>query len=116
MPDCRKFCRLDFYSSFITDFGIVGLIELYPGTIFSLKHEGMSDEQSSVFENIDEAIRFYRFEAMETIMRFLDRYFSDVDVVPLSPSTIRKYHNLISTVLNQAAKEGIILIMPQNEP
>ena len=26
----------------------------------------------------------------------------------LSPSTIRKYHNLISTVLNQAVKEGII--------
>ncbi len=75
--------RLDFYSSFITDFGIIGLIELYPGIIYSLKHKGMSDEQSGVFENIDEAIRFYRFEAMETIMRFLDRYFSDVKVVSL---------------------------------
>lgn len=77
-------CRLDFYSSFITNYGIIGLIELYPGIIYSLKHKGMSDEQSSVFENIDEAIRFYRFEAMETIMRFLDRYFSDIEVVSLN--------------------------------
>lgn len=71
--------KLDFYSAFISDIEMVGLLELFPNKIRKAKDNDLNDSEIDVFGDGDSAMRFYRFEAMEAILRFFDRYFDNME-------------------------------------
>lgn len=66
--------RLQFYSAFIADYEIFGLIDFFPANIWKIEERGMSEEESTVFQNEKQAINFHRFEASQGILRFIERF------------------------------------------
>lgn len=66
---------LDFYSMFIEDVSIWGMLSYMPGKILQIEKEGLSKAQEDIFEDEAEAIKFYKYQMQECIMHFLDRYF-----------------------------------------
>lgn len=69
--------RLDLFSAFITSIEISGLLDIYPAKISKIEHNGLDFNEEQVFPDKDQALKFYEFEAAETIMRFLGRYFKN---------------------------------------
>lgn len=72
---------LDFYSSFITDASILGMLAYIPSQILDLEKNGISEEQENIFNSKDEAIRFYKYQMQVYIMQFIDHYFNDKELM-----------------------------------
>lgn len=72
---------LDFYSSFITDASILGMLAYIPSQILDLEKNGISEDQENVFNSKDEAIRFYKYQMQVYIMQFIDNYFNDKELM-----------------------------------
>ena len=74
---------LNFYSAFITDFSIFGMLSTLPGLIHEIETEGLDGKQECVFQNKEEALRFYQFQMQECIMQFIRKYFANEDFIYL---------------------------------
>lgn len=66
--------RLELYSAFICNLEIFGLTCLFPANIWKIEEQGMSEEESIVFQNEEQAINFHRFEASQAILRFIEDF------------------------------------------
>lgn len=66
-----------FYSKFITDLSINGMLALYPGKVLEIKEYGLSENEELVFDSDKSALEFYYFTMSKTVIDFLDRYFAN---------------------------------------
>lgn len=71
--------RIDLYSAFISDFGIWGIIEDYLPKIIRLKNSGLNEYEEKIFEDSEQAERFYRSEVQKYIIDFLKKYIKEQD-------------------------------------
>ena len=74
---------LDFYSRFIADIEILGMLHLCPGKILDIQENGLSKEQEAVFDTAEEAINCYKTQIQNVIMRFIDNYFKDETLIKI---------------------------------
>lgn len=66
--------RIALNSAFISDYGIMGLIELYIPRLIRLKKTGLNEDEEKIFEDSEQAVRFYLSEAQDYIMSFLEKF------------------------------------------
>ena len=66
--------RIALNSAFISDFGITGLIELYIPRLIRLRTSGLNEYEEKIFEDAEQAKRFYLSEAQNYLMTFLERF------------------------------------------
>lgn len=72
---------ISFYSSFIADTSIWGMLAYLPGLIMDIEQNGLNEDQEKIFQNQEEAIRFYKYQMQDCLMEFIHNYFEDMELI-----------------------------------
>lgn len=70
----------EFYSKLIENQEIVGMLALIPGKIRRLEKSGLTTAEENIFDSTEQAVRFYKFQMQDCLMRFIDDYFAGMDI------------------------------------
>lgn len=68
----KQYC--DFYSQFITDLTMRGILGYYLGKVINIKCYGLSEQDEKIFDDDKEALRYYLFQIEQGLMEFLNKF------------------------------------------
>ncbi len=82
--------HLEFYSEFICSAAILGMLNSSAVELTAIKRGNISKAHEEVFGDEMSAIRFYKFEMIETLSKFIEDYFSKQDLLLMEKQGIKK--------------------------